>query len=218
MPSFEALRRAREKGLDLVEISAQSEPPVCKIMDYGKWKFETKKKQRQNRKSQTKVLLKEIQLRMRTDEGDIKIKLQKARNFLSQGHKVKINLRFFGRELAHKELGFSLLQDVEKRLSDAASVETPATMERRALFAIFAPLVQAKQAKAARRGPEQAAPEPDPAPPGARAPAASHEQTAPAPSTDAPPAGAALKSAPESLPQAETSPAQPPAPKTSETG
>lgn len=130
---------AREKGLDLVEISPHSSPPICKVMDYGKWKFENKKKERQSKKKQSKILLKEIQLRPRTGEGDINIKLEKARGFLSQGHKVKVNLRFHGREMAHKELGLKILKDVEKRLSDVASIEMPAKMERRTLFTIFAP-------------------------------------------------------------------------------
>ena len=124
----------------MVEIHDKSDPPICKIMDYGKWKFENKKKEKQNKKNQNKVLIKEIQMRPRTDEGDIKIKLQKAREFLSQGHKVKINLRFFGREMAHKELGFKLLKKVEERLAEVASPEMPAKMERRTLFTILAPL------------------------------------------------------------------------------
>ena len=139
MSSYEALKAAREQGLDLVEISPQSTPPICKIMDYGKWKFENKKKERQSKKNQSKVLIKEIQLRPRTGQGDINIKLEKARGFLSQGHKVKVNLRFHGREMAHKELGFNILKAVEKRLSDVASIEMPAKMERRTLFTIFAP-------------------------------------------------------------------------------
>ena len=139
MSSFEALSHARARGLDLVEIHEKSDPPICKVMDYGKWKFETKKKEKQNKKNQTKILIKEIQLRPRTHEGDIKIKLGKAREFLKQGNKVKINLRFFGREMAHKELGFDLLKKVEKRLSDLAYPEMPAKMERRTLFSILAP-------------------------------------------------------------------------------
>ena len=139
MSSYEALKVAREQGLDLVEVSPQSTPPICKIMDYGKWKFENKKRERQSKKNQSKILIKEIQLRPRTGEGDINIKLEKARGFLSQGHKVKVNLRFHGREMAHKELGFNILKDIEKRLSDVASIEMPAKMERRTLFTIFAP-------------------------------------------------------------------------------
>ena len=140
MSSLSALDIAKERGLDLVEIHDKSDPPVCKVMDYGKWKFENKKKEKQNKKNQSKVLIKEIQMRPRTDEGDIKIKLEKAKEFLAMGHKVKINLRFFGREMAHKELGFKLLKNVEQRLADIASPEMPAKMERRTLFTILAPL------------------------------------------------------------------------------
>jgi len=139
MSSYEALETARARDLDLVEIHSKSNPPICKIMNYGKWKFETKKKEKQNKKNQTKVLLKEIQIRTRTDEGDIKIKLQKAREFLAEGHKVKINLRFFGREMAHKELGFKLLKEVGNRLADVAELEKEPKMERRTLFTILAP-------------------------------------------------------------------------------
>ena len=149
MPSHEALQTAQSRGLDLVEIHSKSDPPICKIMNYGKWKFETKKKEKQNKKNQTKVLLKEIQIRTRTDEGDIKIKLQKAREFLAQGHKVKINLRFFGREMAHKELGFKLLKEVGERLSDAAELEKEPKMERRTLFTILAPIT----VKSAKKSP-----------------------------------------------------------------
>ena len=145
MSSFAAVNQAKDRGLDLVEIHAKSKPPVCKIMDYGKWKFETKKKEKQNRKKQNKILVKEIQLRPRTGAGDIKIKLNKAREFLNQGHKVKVNIRFFGREMAHKDLGFKLLQKVEKELASLATAEMPAKMERRALFTILAPLGMTKK-------------------------------------------------------------------------
>ena len=139
MSSFSALSQARAKGLDLVEINDKSHPPICKIMDYGKWKFENKKREKQNRRNQSKVLLKEIQLKTGTDTGDINIKMEKARAFLKQGHKVKVNLRFFGREMAHKDLGWKLLKQVEERLSDLAFAETLPKMERRLLFAVFAP-------------------------------------------------------------------------------
>ena len=153
--SFEALNLARDKGLDLVEIHEKSDPPVCKIMDYGKWKFDTKKREKQNKKNQVKILIKEIQIRPRTDEGDIKIKLQKAKEFLNQGHKVKINLRFFGREMAHKELGFNLLKQLEERLSDLASPEMPAKMERRTLFTILAPHSQSTVKKTSKTKPKK---------------------------------------------------------------
>lgn len=164
MSSFEALNQARNRGLDLVEVHEKSTPPVCKIMDYGKWKFETKKKEKQNKRNQTRILIKEIQLRPRTDEGDIKIKLQKAREFLNQGNKVKINLRFFGREMAHKDLGFKLLKQVEDRLSDLASPEMPAKMERRTLFTILAPQSHTTIKKSQKPSPKPEPSESSPAP------------------------------------------------------
>ena len=142
--SREALAKAQEEGMDLVEIAPQSKPPTCKIMDYGKWKFESKKKEKQSRKSQVKIVVKEIQVRPRTGEGDINIKLQKAREFLKNGCKVKVNLRFTGREMAHKELGFKVLKDIEVKLADVASIEAPAILERRTLFTILNPKVQKK--------------------------------------------------------------------------
>ena len=147
MSSLDALNMAKNSGLDLVEISPSSKPPTCKIMDYGKWKFKAKKKDKQSRKNQIKVVIKEIQLRPRTDEGDLKIKLQKVREFIESGYKVKVNLRFFGREMAHKEQGFGILKNIEKRLEAYAKVEMPAKMERRTLFTILAPLATKPGAK-----------------------------------------------------------------------
>ena len=155
MSSFQALEMARDQGLDLVEISPSAHPPTCKIMDYGKWKFQTKKKQKQARKNQAKIVIKEIQLRPRTNEGDVNIKLAKAREFLAAGCKVKVNLRFVGREMAHKDLGFKILKNVEKSLSAVAVVEMPAKMERRNLFAIFASIPTGSKKK---KAPSDAAP------------------------------------------------------------
>lgn len=141
-PARIALEKAQDAGMDLVEIAPQSKPPTCKIMDYGKWKFEAKKKEKESRKSQVKVITKEIQVRPSTGERDVDIKLQKAREFLNNGWKVKANLRFSGREIAHKELGFKLLKQIEEKLSDISIVETPATLERRTLFTILSPKPQ----------------------------------------------------------------------------
>ena len=138
MPLRDAINRAKDSGIDLVEMSSGTNPPTCKLMDYGKWKFQNKKKEKERKKNQVKVLIKELQLRPRTDENDINIKLQKAREFLSDGHKVKINVLFSGREMAHKEIGFQLLEKVKTKLEDVAFVESEAKMERRSLFAIFA--------------------------------------------------------------------------------
>lgn len=135
----DAVRLAEEKGLDLIEIAPQANPPTCKIMDYGKWKYENKKKQAEARKNQVVVSVKEVQLRPRTEEHDLETKLKHATRFLLGGDKVKVNLRFSGREMAHQELGFELVNKFTGRLNDIAVVEVPPKKEGRQLFAIIAP-------------------------------------------------------------------------------
>ncbi|MBE8163085.1 MAG: translation initiation factor IF-3 [Bdellovibrionaceae bacterium] len=132
----DALAKAREEGLDLVEVAAEAKPPTCKIMDYGQWKYDSKKQAKENRKRQKTVSLREIQVRPRTGENDLNIKLAKAREFLEEGDKVKINLRFMGREMAHKDLGLQLIEKMIKSLKDIAIVETPPKQEGRHMFAI----------------------------------------------------------------------------------
>jgi translation initiation factor IF-3 len=136
---IEALRMAEAKGLDLIEIAPTARPPTCKIMDYGKYKYELKKKEHQARKNQTVITIKEIQLRPRTDQHDLEVKLRHARRFLLDGDKVKVNLRFYGREMAHQSLGMDLLKKVSATLMDIAMVEVPPKMEGRQLFVLFAP-------------------------------------------------------------------------------
>lgn len=136
---MEALRMAEDKGLDLIEIAPTAKPPTCKIMDYGKYKYELKKKEHQARKNQTVITIKEIQLRPRTDQHDLDVKLKHARRFLLEGDKVKVNLRFYGREMAHQNLGMELLKKVTATLSDVALVEVPPKMEGRQLFVLLAP-------------------------------------------------------------------------------
>lgn len=136
---MEALRMAEAKGLDLIEIAPTAKPPTCKIMDYGKYKYEQKKKEHQARKNQTVITIKEIQLRPRTDQHDLEVKLKHARRFLLEGDKVKVNLRFYGREMAHQNLGMELLAKVSAFLQDIAMVEVPPKMEGRQLFVLFAP-------------------------------------------------------------------------------
>lgn len=138
-PPIEALRMAEARGLDLIEIAPNAKPPTCKIMDYGKYKYELKKKEHQARKNQTVITIKEIQLRPRTDQHDLEVKLKHARRFLLEGDKVKVNLRFYGREMAHQDLGFELLKKVTQTLQDVALVEVPAKMEGRQLFVLLAP-------------------------------------------------------------------------------
>jgi translation initiation factor IF-3 len=138
-PPIEALRMAEAKGLDLIEIAPTAKPPTCKIMDYGKYKYELKKKEHQARKNQTVITIKEVQLRPRTDQHDLDVKMRHARRFLMEGDKVKVNLRFYGREMAHQEVGMNLLKRVVASLQDIALVEVPPKMEGRQLFVLLAP-------------------------------------------------------------------------------
>ncbi|MEI7973641.1 MAG: translation initiation factor IF-3 [Bdellovibrio sp.] len=135
----EGLRLAEARGLDLLEIAPQSSPPTCRIMDYGKWKYENKKKAAAARKKQVIVTIKEIQLRPRTDQHDLDTKLRHARRFLLEGDKVKVNLRFSGREMAHRDLGIKLLQRVSDQLKELAILEVSPKLEGRQMFLIVAP-------------------------------------------------------------------------------
>jgi translation initiation factor IF-3 len=139
MSPREALQIAESKGLDLIEIAPTAKPPTCKIMDYGKYKYEAKKKEKVAKKKQVTISIKEVQLRPRTDQHDLDVKLRHARRFLLDGDKVKFNMRFMGRELAHQELGFKLLKRVAEYLQDIAVVESPPKMEGKQLFALYAP-------------------------------------------------------------------------------
>ena len=135
----DALRIAEEQGLDLIEIAPTAKPPTCRIMDYGKWKYENKKKANVARKKQTIVITKEIQLRPRTEDHDLNVKLKHARKFLVAGDKVKVNLRFSGREMEHQEIGMRLLQKATELLSDVALLEVEAKKEGKQLFILLAP-------------------------------------------------------------------------------
>lgn len=139
MSSREALSIAEGRGLDLIEIAPTASPPTCKIMDYGKWKYENKKKEKEAKKKQTVITVKEIQVRPRTDEHDIEVKVRHARRFLLDGDKVKVNLRFMGRELAHQEFGLATLKRVEKMLSDIAISEAPPKVEGKQAFLLMSP-------------------------------------------------------------------------------
>lgn len=139
MTPREALAMAEAKGLDLIEIAPTASPPTCKIMDYGKWKYENKKKEKEAKKKQTVITVKEIQVRPRTDDHDIDVKVRHARRFLLDGDKVKVNLRFMGRELAHQEFGMQTLKRVENMLLDVAIVESPPRVEGKQAFLLLAP-------------------------------------------------------------------------------
>lgn len=135
----EALRLAEDRGLDLLEIAPTAAPPTCKIMDYGKWKYENKKKAAAARKKQAVVSIKEIQMRPRTDQHDFETKMKHARRFLIDGDKVKVTLRFLGRELAHQEVGHDLIQRCIEFVKDLALVESAPKMEGKNMFLLLGP-------------------------------------------------------------------------------
>jgi len=135
----EALEKAKEVSLDLVEVSPNAEPPVCRIMDFGKYLFELKKKAQVGKSKTKQVHVKEIKFRPGTDIGDYNIKLKKLKQFLTDGDRAKITLRYRGREMAHQELGVKLLKRVEKDLEDYATVEQFPKMEGRQLVMVMTP-------------------------------------------------------------------------------
>ncbi|GMO31291.1 MAG: translation initiation factor IF-3 [Termitinemataceae bacterium] len=127
----EALAMARDQGLDLVEVAPQAVPPVVKIMDYGKYKFENEKRVRDSKKKQKLLKLKEIRMQPKIDDHDVEFKSKHINEFLAEGNKVKVTVRFRGRELAHTELGLEVLQDVLKRIEGEYVLEKPPAMEGR---------------------------------------------------------------------------------------
>jgi translation initiation factor IF-3 len=134
-----AMATAKEASLDLVEISPNAEPPVCKIMDHGRFKFEKNKKQHSAKKKQKTVQIKEIKFRPGTEDGDYQVKLRNLVKFLENGDKTKITLRFRGREMAHRELGAKLLKRVENDLSELGVVEQFPKLEGRQMVMVMAP-------------------------------------------------------------------------------
>ena len=159
-----ALEMAREVGLDLVEVSPDARPPVCKIIDYGKWKYQQKKKE-QKAKSHSKVSeMKEVRLRPSTDDHDLSIKLEKARAFLADGHKVQFTMMFKGRQNAHKDIGYKQFQELVEQFADVAKVEVPARAMGRRMTMIVAPLPKGAAKKPKPEGDAKAAP-PAPKPP-----------------------------------------------------
>jgi len=134
-----ALRLAADEGLDLVEVAPTAEPPVCKVMDYGKFVFETNKKSQVAKKKQRQIQVKEVKFRPGTEEGDYQVKLKNLIRFLTAGDKAKVTLRFRGREMAHKELGAKLLERVRDDLLEMASVEQFPQMEGRQMTMVLTP-------------------------------------------------------------------------------
>ncbi|CAO3415342.1 Translation initiation factor 3 [Azospirillum endophyticum] len=135
----DALLAAEDAGLDLVEIAPQAEPPVCKILDYGKFKYEAQKKANEARKKQKIIEVKEIKLRPNIDDNDYDVKMRSARRFLEEGDKVKVTLRFRGREMAHQDLGMNVLVRVRDELEALAKVEQMPKLEGRQMVMVLAP-------------------------------------------------------------------------------
>ena len=139
MSAAEALKIAEERNLDLVKIAPQAKPPVCKIMDYGKYRFEQTKREKEARKNQRIIEIKEIRLSLNIDTHDFETKVNHARRFLEAGNKVKVSIRFRGREMAHPENGLSTMKDFADACAEFSSVEKPAKLEGRSMLMFLAP-------------------------------------------------------------------------------
>ncbi len=140
LPLREAVAKAQEEGLDLVMITANSSPPVCKVMDYGKFKYEASKKANLAKKRQHNFQIKEVKVRASTDQHDLDVKLKRARKFLESGDKVKLSVRFRGREMAYTSQGYDKLKEMAEQLKDVAKVERMPALDGRQMIMIIAPL------------------------------------------------------------------------------
>ncbi len=147
MTPSEAMRLARERELDLVEVASNAKPPVCRLIDYGKYQYEQTKRERQARKAQKQIEIKEVRLRPKTSEHDTEVRVRQARKFLESGAKVKVRLRFRGREIQHPQVALKILEDFANQLADVGEVEIRPNMEGRSLLMILAPLSKGKPTK-----------------------------------------------------------------------
>lgn len=154
-PIAKAKRLARERNLDLVVVAPNADPPVCRLMDYGKYEYERAKRMREARKAQKQVEIKEIRLRPRTDTHDLDFKVRDARRFLAKGAKVKIRVRFRGREITHPEIARKVLRTLAEKLQDEAVVEKPPAFEGKSLLMILAPATHTAKAKSKKPKPRQ---------------------------------------------------------------
>lgn len=180
MDTRDAIRAAREKGMDLVEVAPNAEPPVCKIIDFGRFQYLAKKKANEAKKKQVVIVVKEVKFRPGTDEHDYSYRMKHARQWLQEGDKVKATIWFRGREMTHRELGARILDKLEKDLADISEVEMRPRMEGNQMFIFFGP----KRHKGGAKSERPAAPKPDGGgQSGPPAPVAS-----PAPSDEKPPA------------------------------
>jgi len=141
------MRAAEAAGLDLVEIAPQAEPPVCRLMDYGKFKYQEQKRQHEAKAKQKVIQVKEVKFRPRTEDGDYQVKLKNLIRFLEEGDKAKVTLRFRGREMAHQEFGYRLLERVRDDLEEIANVEAMPKMEGRQMVMVLAPKKKAPEKK-----------------------------------------------------------------------
>lgn len=139
MPTLQALETARSQELDLVEVAPEAQPPVCRIMDFGKFKYTQARRQKEARKKQTVILVKEVKMGPKTEKHDFDFKLKHVRRFLEEGHKAKVTVRFKGREMAHTELGWKMLQRMVEAVSDIAVTENNPRMEGRMLHIMLSP-------------------------------------------------------------------------------
>jgi translation initiation factor IF-3 len=185
-PLPEALQLAREQDLDLVEVAGQANPPVVKVMDFGKYKYEEAQRAKESRRKSTNISIKEMKYRPKIGVGDFETKTRKVSEFLTEGHKVKITIMFRGREVFHPELGAKILDSIAEHVAAVGKVETHARLDGRNMTMVLAPDKRAQAA--AKREPREPAAE---APGGPAAPAAS-----PAPASDAAAAVPATASAP----------------------
>jgi len=139
LPTDQALKRAQEVGLDLVEVNPKGTPPVCKILDFGKYKYEEKKKAAEAKRKQTVVEVKEVKIRPKTDEHDLNVKIRAIRRFIEAGNKVKVVCRFRGREMMHPQVAAQQLQDIIKAIEDLVNIEQRPMMEQRTMAMLVSP-------------------------------------------------------------------------------
>ena len=187
-PVPDAIRLARGLDLDLVEVAPMANPPVCRIMDYGKFRYEEAQKAKESRRKSTNVSVKEVKFRPKIGRGDFDVKVRKVDQFIHEGHKVKVTLQFRGREMAHPELGHRILDQVLATVGTLVKVETQARLEGRSMSMILAPDKKALEdaAKAATTEPADGAETPAADPAAAAPEAAEAEDAAPKPTPDQP--------------------------------
>ncbi|MCC7409331.1 MAG: translation initiation factor IF-3 [Phycisphaeraceae bacterium] len=169
----EAIKKAKEAGQDLVEVAPQARPPVCRIMDYGKWKYQQKKKEQKARSHSKQSELKEVRVRPKIDDHDLDIKVEKAREFLGEGDKVQFTMLFKGREMAHREIGLQLMREIRDGLADISKIDSEPRMMGKRMTMVLSPERKSK--------PPAPKPAPAPAPGGAPAPGSAPGANAAAP-------------------------------------